>query len=496
MLSKYKTHSWEICFFLAVFVSMFVFFTGVHRLVIYDGDDWVNLSQMRHFIPMWHGFNPIKILPETLMPLVGYVSGYVITPFTGNYVDAVTLASALLVSGLITLYIYLFGQFIGVLDGIHRYRNAVVCWIVLLMHFWIFKQRDGLSYYLFWAPNLTCYYHYMIPAIMNISLVLYLFRHEENNIVVWTESTAINGLLTMALFLSIFSNILQNIILAAFIGVLLLEKEGKKLFFPKHWKRIFIENWIYSTILIVWLISLFFEASGGRAKGIATSGFISPVLDTVKIFVLSLHQVNPVFFTLSLLVIFFALYTAHRKKCAYGENVFRIIRLSFMSMIIVSIYLVLVCAKASPSYISRSDVEIGIFFWYILIFGVSLSYLLQVYPRWVLATPFITMFILVEVMNGQSSFRENNIPGISPSICYAVDMDILNQIQSVDQSERNELELHVPKGDNRDNWPHPNYMGGNISQTLYRNGIISRPLKITIVPDTDMNKKYHLPVPR
>ena len=131
MLSKYKTHSWEICFFLAVFVSMFVFFTGVHRLVIYDGDDWVNLSQMRHFIPMWHGFNPIKILPETLMPLVGYVSGYVITPFTGNYVDAVTLASALLVSGLITLYIYLFGQFIGVLDGIHRYRNAVVCGIVL-----------------------------------------------------------------------------------------------------------------------------------------------------------------------------------------------------------------------------------------------------------------------------------------------------------------------------------------------------------------------------
>ncbi len=494
MLSKLKNHIWEICFFLAVFVSMFVFFTGAHRLVIYDGDDWVNLSQMRHFIPMWHGFNPIKILPETLMPLVGYISGYVITPFTGNYVNSVTLVSALLVSGFITLYIYLFSRLIGTFSDNHRCRNAIVCGIVLLMHFWIFKQNGGLSSYLFWSGNLTCYYHYLIPALVNISLILYFFHHEMDKADVWSKSAVRNSLFIVVLYFAIFSNILQNIILAAFLGALLLEKEGKKLFFPRQWKRIFKENRLYGSILIIWLISLFFEASGGRAKSIATAGFVSPVLETLKFFGRSFHQVNLAFLVLSMLVIFFAFYKAYLQKSAYGNMVLRAIRISFISMIIASIYLVLVCSKASPGYISRSDVEIGIFFWYILIFGISLAYFLHEHPKWVLLAPLVTIFILVEVINGRSTFRESNMPGVSPSICYAVDMDILNQIQSADQSERNELELHVPKGDNRDNWPHPNYMGRNISQTLYRDGLISRPLKITIVPDTDMNKKYHLPI--
>ena len=56
--------------------------------------------------------------------------------------------------------------------------------------------------------------------------------------------------------------------------------------------------------------------------------------------------------------------------------------------------------------------------------------------------------------------------------------------------------LVVPKGDDRDNWPHPMYMGGNISRTLYRHGIITQPLKITIKPDTKMNEKYHIAIPK
>lgn len=165
-------------------------------------------------------------------------------------------------------------------------------------------------------------------------------------------------------------------------------------------------------------------------------------------------------------------------------------------MAFVFIYLVLVCSKAGPSYISRTDVEIGILFWYILIFGLSLAYLLMEHPKWVLVAPLVTLFILVEIVNGRSAFMESNFGRVSPSICYEVDMDILNQIQLADQSESTELELHVPKGDNRDNWPHPNYMGKNICNTLYRDGIISRTFKIKIVPDVNMNKKYHIPVPK
>lgn len=496
MLSRWKNHSWNFYFLLIVFVSMFIFFTSVHCLIIYDGDDWVNLSQMRLFVPMWRGFNPIKILPETLMPLVGYLSGYAITPITKNYVAAVTLLSALLVSGFITLYMYLFNRFIGAFGERNWYREAFVCIIIFLVHFLIFKQKSNVSPYLFWSINLTCYYHYLIPALFNISLVLYFFRHEVDQDDVWTENRVRNSLFIVVLYLGIFSNILHSIILTAFIGALLLEKEGKQLFFPKQWKRIFKENRIYGSILSVWFISLIFEANGGRARSIATTGFVSSVLDTLKFLGHSLYQVNLVFLISSLLVISFALYLAHRSKSAEACKIFRVIRISFVSMAFVFIYLVLVCSKAGPSYISRTDVEIGILFWYILIFGLSLAYLLMEHPKWVLVAPLVALFILVEAVNGRSAFMESNFGRISPSICYEVDMDILNQIQLVDQGESTELELHVPKGDNRDNWPHPNYMGKNICNTLYRAGIISRTFKIKIVPDVNMNKKYHIPVPK
>ena len=48
MLTKFKHYGWDICVFLAIFISMFIFFTGAHPLIIYDGDDWANLSHMTY----------------------------------------------------------------------------------------------------------------------------------------------------------------------------------------------------------------------------------------------------------------------------------------------------------------------------------------------------------------------------------------------------------------------------------------------------------------
>ena len=69
-----------ILYFAVVFLGLFIFFTQVHGLMPYDGDDWVNLSKMRAAIPKWHGFNPVKVLPEDLFPIVGYIAAYVVTP--------------------------------------------------------------------------------------------------------------------------------------------------------------------------------------------------------------------------------------------------------------------------------------------------------------------------------------------------------------------------------------------------------------------------------
>ena len=71
---------------------------------------------------------------------------------------------------------------------------------------------------------------------------------------------------------------------------------------------------------------------------------------------------------------------------------------------------------------------------------------------------------------------------------------MIEQIKKADEAHQKEMVLHVPKGDNLDNWPHPMYMGENISRTLYRHGIITRPIEITLQPDVSMNEKYNIPI--
>jgi len=39
-------------------------------------------------------------------------------------------------------------------------------------------------------------------------------------------------------------------------------------------------------------------------------------------------------------------------------------------------------------------------------------------------------------------------------------------------------------------------MGNALSRTMYKHGLISKQLKITIEPDLDMNKKYHISIPK
>ena len=81
--------------------------------------------------------------------------------------------------------------------------------------------------------------------------------------------------------------------------------------------------------------------------------------------------------------------------------------------------------------------------------------------------------------------------GRVPSVISAeISRDIIAQVQKAEADGAKEMELRVPKGDDHDNWPHPNYMGPAVSRLLYGQGLIPYPIKITIVPDAGMNEQY------
>lgn len=97
-------------FFLLLYVALVIFFIQVHPYVPYDGDDWGLSSRMRLAFPKWHAHNPIKVFPEELFPIAGYLAAYIINPILHDYIFSITVVNAFLYSGFIVFYIYMFSR--------------------------------------------------------------------------------------------------------------------------------------------------------------------------------------------------------------------------------------------------------------------------------------------------------------------------------------------------------------------------------------------------
>ncbi len=311
------------------------------------------------------------------------------------------------------------------------------------------------------------------------------------------------SILLIILYLAVFSNILSSIILISYICICLVWKVMHN-YSCLHTKSALIdfvrENRFFILILAVWFISLVYEANGGRSHQIGKSIMQLPADDAAMAFFKVVKQLNIRFICL-LGAVSIAAGCVFRKYKGTETNdaikqtcVFLIAAMAMTGM-----YLLLVCAKSAPSYMGRSDVVIGIFFWVILLLFSASAYIIKQYPKIFIILPFVVLFLAVETMGSKGidgHYAEITMRRAAPSIAVQIDEELLENIMAADRMGMREMTLVVPKGDNIDNWPHPTYMGNNISRTLYMHGIISRPLSITVQPSAEMNKKYCIPVPK
>jgi hypothetical protein len=479
-------------FFGLIFLSIVIFFTTAHPLVPYDGDDWLNLASLRKAVPMTGAYNPIKVLPETLFPLSGLVAAYVVYPLVGDYISAISLTSALIMGGIVCLYMYLFFKLVEHWLSLSDYANMMVTALFFLFHFALFYEKSSPVPYLFGSGNLTCIYHYVIPALVNLCVVLYLARfdiaHEALNLTPGRRSV-----LLFCIYLAIFSNALSNIILAAYVSCLL----GFRFFayLKEHggYKAFVKENAFYIGIIVVWLIALVFESHGGRAHDIGKGITFSVIYETGKIFLSMIGRISVDVVVVGVLSIAAALYSRYRKKDQAYDS---ILGMYLGTSLVSALYLLFVCAKAGPGYIGRSDVFISFIIWTVLLMALSLAYALKNNGKGIFLVPFLVLFFAVEAGIGPRGYAESTVGQVPPSICYEIDYNLIEQIQAADREGKTEMILRVPKGDTASNWPHPAYMGGKISQTLYKHGLISRNIKIKIQPDAAMNEQYHIAVPK
>ena len=129
---------------LLLFLSFlfFVFYFGlIHPLVPFDTDDWMNMSIVRPLYPSLNWWNPTKVFPERLEPAVAMFAVRFITPIIGDYINALILANAIVVSFFITCYLYFVQKLLNDKFQLSPLSNFCIIVLFVLLHFLILKTK-------------------------------------------------------------------------------------------------------------------------------------------------------------------------------------------------------------------------------------------------------------------------------------------------------------------------------------------------------------------
>lgn len=72
-----------------------------------------------------------------------------------------------------------------------------------------------------------------------------------------------------------------------------------------------------------------------------------------------------------------------------------------------------------------------------------------------------------------------------------IDDYIIEQILAADKKGQPKVEVKVPKGDYPNNWPYPFEMANWLQNALYSHNMISKRMRMRLVPDPALNKMFY-----
>lgn len=489
-----------ILFAISAFVCFYVFYTVSHPLYIYDTDDWTYVSFSRHALPQASQWNPTKVLPETLMPLAADLGVRFIMPFTGSYIDAMSSSFAIVVSIFIIAYLLLYGKVIKEKFLLGNIYVVLLLVMLILLHFLPFLVSDTNNYYLFYGGNVNCYFNYLIPALINASVVMYLMVRGNLD---WKnpDQRLGGGILILLLYLCINSNLLHSGILMAYIGMRLIvgfiEEVRKDNVTERRFASVsekFIKHNLFEILTAcVWLAAAIMEMQGGRAHMGNKTEF--QLKDSVRCFVKSISNMNHLFLISTAAVILFAFMisvVSIRKKEEFDKTYMDMMKKLTLCTGLEVIYLVILCARVSPSYIAKPNVMISWMFYLLLMEMISCAYILRKCPVVVFAVPLLVYALIFETVIDGKTYVENWVPDYSAETVKALDENIIRQVKEAEEAGAVSVDVLIPKTGSEE-WPMAvSYGGGRISRTLYRHGLTHRSMEIRLVPDESVNKEFHL----
>lgn len=476
-------------------MCLYLFYTRISPLYIFDLDDWYYVSFFRHPLPDVKQLNPIKILPETWMPLVSYLATFLIYPFTGDYYAALAVGYALTLSAMITLYV------LSVIMALSKWyenqsigRQMAFGTIFLLFHFTLFLVPGKASDQLFFATDVTCVFNYILPALLNYILWMYFFDQDRKWKPLKPEAM---GLLLLCMYLAVFSNLFHSIILMSLFGMQLLfalvQGIRENIQQKKPWiSPAFILSYLkvhYPKLLalLAWFVSMAFQM-GRRSEDISGQMQLGMILRAF--WELITVRLN-IWFRLAVLGINLAavIFAYHRRDNKFLIKWLQILGCTGLSIV----YLMLVTGKLSDFYFLRSDVIISWMGMVIFMTMFSLAYLVQKQPKARCMVPVLLVGLLAMALLHQSGYQQYNVPRLPSAVIKAIDDDILRQVKAAEEAGQDTVQLLLPESLSDKQWPLDVEMTSErIADSLFWQGIIQQEIKVTVIPSPEKDIEFGL----
>lgn len=475
------------------FAFFMVFYTRIHPIVIFDTDCWHYAYYDRHPWPIWGNWNPTRVFPEIMMPLVTQFGAFVIYPLSGDFFVSLTIGYAIAVSAVIAaLTLVVIRHFQR--QGSGCFDTIVLALFFLINHFLVLRSAKSGNQYMFSTVNACTYFYYVIPNLMNCILVIWLMDDPSLHYFFANNHHIRKAACLLLGYFCMFSNLWSSIVTVSYGGIVLLSDLIGTLKERKHgrsvidWLR---KNAILFILLALWGLAQVFEYHGGRANSLKGNPLPARLMETLTMLEDVLKTVSLPFLITSAVLIVLGVCTILRKKNVASVR-FHIISLA--SGAVIAAYLLLSCAIAGPGYISRADVIYGVFFFIMLVLMTALKDILRYLPWSKIMLPLVLIILLAECNTADKTFLEATISQTPPEVCYQVDNDILQQLRDGEAAGKAKIKLQIPLYSG-DNWPLATYGKDFFPKLLYKSGVLSTRIRVKeMVPTEKKNEKFHIKV--
>lgn len=480
----------RLVYFACVFIILMIFYSIYYPMILSSPDDWryINYWRDNALVYIGRGWNPARVLPEMLMPLMANIGFSFGRLFGMSFMKSISIGLSLGVVIFICLYIYFFSRMIRKQFALDVFQELFAATVFLLIHFWIFRSNTFRNTFLIDGGDPNTYYYYVIPFLLNCTVCfIWSTCDSSTDISIWPE--IIKGTWIIAIYLAVFSNMFNSIVIAVYASLRLFIYIFQSL--KRKSNCLIYKNAKYEcAVLMMWIYSLVAELNGGRAQSLMGENgkkerYISRVVQTFLCSINLFKKLNKYFLLFSFLLVAYFVFSiiTHKGKntdAKYDNAVnwtgMYIFAIAFLG--IVYSYQLLLGGFVGSLYIERAMVSNTYLISLVLIDIFALIYIVVSHNKIMMFAPIVTMIIVSMIGTAEPIFSGGYCDSQTNEQLYDYYLDAI--IDADDKGE-DEVVLVTPdwKPLSAENQDHYELLAKYMSSTLYKYGMTSRLMKIS-----------------